>query len=155
MDLKAPPFISTKSFFNFPCCHRQWRHEGHCKFIHGYSRSFHFWFACKELSPEHFVVDFGALKELKQWLVHMFDHTTLINADDPELPLFRDLHVKQIVDLRVMPNVSMEGTSKFVFDYADELVRRMTQDRAWVLKVETKENKANSAFYSPYTTLDC
>ena len=80
----------------------------------------------------------------------MFDHTTLINEDDPEIPLFRELHVKQILDLRVLPNVSMEGSSLFVFNYADELVRRMTQDRAWVLKVETRENKSNSAIYSPY-----
>ena len=37
-------FTSTKSFWNFPCAHRQYKHDGNCHLIHGYSRSFHFVF---------------------------------------------------------------------------------------------------------------
>ena len=40
-------FTSTKSFWNFPCAHRQYRHDGNCHLIHGYSRSFHFVFGIK------------------------------------------------------------------------------------------------------------
>ena len=32
-------FTSTKSYYNFPCAHRQYRHDGNCHLIHGYSLS--------------------------------------------------------------------------------------------------------------------
>ena len=114
-------FTSMKTYRNLPCSHRQWRHDGHCAFIHGYSRSYTLRFAAAALDPNHFVVDFGTLKPLKAWLDHWFDHTCLINADDPELDLFRELHARGIVDLRVMPNVSMEGSAWFAVKASDKL----------------------------------
>lgn len=143
-------YTSTKTFNNLPCSHRQHAHKGHCHFIHGYSRTFKFYFACRELTPEHFVVDFSDLKDLRAWLEHMFDHTLLINEDDPELPIIRELHERGIVDLRVMPNVGMEGTSKFVFDHVDKMIREKTGGRAWLYKVETHENDKNSAEYEVF-----
>ncbi len=144
----ASAFTSTKTFANLPCNHRQWRHAGHCAFLHGYSRSYTFHFACSEVDETHFVVDFGSLKRLKRWLEWMFDHTTLINADDPELPLFETLHARQVIDLRVMPNVSMEASARYVWAYADALVRAGTGGRAWCFAVEARENDKNSAFYT-------
>ncbi len=80
------PYLSTKLFTGFPCTHRQPADDGHCKYIHGYSRSFKFTFACTELEPNTmFVMHFGRLKQLKQWLDYQFDHTFLANEDDPEL----------------------------------------------------------------------
>ena len=43
------PYSCSKAFSGYPCCHRQWRHQGHCRFVHGYSRSFNLWFAATEL----------------------------------------------------------------------------------------------------------
>ena len=145
--MQNPPvshFTSLKTFRNLPCSHRQWRHEGHCAFIHGYSRSYTFRFAAVELDANHFVVDFGSLKSLETWLEHWFDHTCLINADDPELELFRQLHDRGIVDLRVLPNVSMESSARFVWAYADNLVREATGGRAWCFAVESRENDKNA-----------
>ena len=61
-------FISTKKFTGFPCTHRQWKAESHCRFVHGYSRDFYFEFECDELTKEMWVMDFGGLKEVKSWL---------------------------------------------------------------------------------------
>ncbi|MEZ4433662.1 MAG: 6-carboxytetrahydropterin synthase [bacterium] len=36
-----------------------------------------------------FVVDFGGLKVVKSWLTEHFDHTLLLDADDPLLQSFR------------------------------------------------------------------
>ena len=58
-------FTSTKSYYNFPCAHRQYRHEGNCHLIHGYSRSFHFVFGIKTFTKEGFAVDYGDLDELE------------------------------------------------------------------------------------------
>lgn len=140
-------FRSTKTFFGFPCCHRQPTHQGHCKYLHGYERTFIMWFACTELTRECFVADFGALKEVRSWLEYMFDHTCLINEDDPEMATFQMLAERQIINLRVLPNVSMEATSKFVLEHVNEIMAKQTRQRAWCYRVETRENKKNSAYY--------
>ena len=84
-------FTSTKSFYNFPCAHRQYRHDGNCHVIHGYSRSFHFVFGIKSFTKEGFAVDYGDLKELKAHLEHMYDHTLVLDEDDPYMDKFREL----------------------------------------------------------------
>lgn len=142
-------FYSTKRFTGFPCTHRQWKADSHCKFVHGYSREFYFEFASNERSKEGWVVDFGGLKELKAWLDHWFDHTFLIAKDDPYLDTFKDLDSKGVIQLRVLDNPSMEGTAEFVYQYANELVKKLTQNRCYVTKVEVRENEKNSAFYIP------
>ena len=145
--MNAKQFTSTKIFIGFPCCHRQPSHPGHCRFVHGYERSFKMWFACDELTQQWFVADFGALKEVRAWLVEMFDHTCLVNEDDPELATFRDLHERSIIDLRIVPNVSMESTSKLVLEQVNRILLKQTGERAWCFRVETRENEKNSAMY--------
>ncbi len=142
-------FTSTKRFIGFPCTHRQWKAESHCRFVHGYSREFYFEFECNELTKEGWVVDFGGLKDLKAWLDEMFDHTFLASADDPYLELFKEMDQKGIIQLRVLPNVGMEGTAQWAFHEADKLIRQKTNNRAWVSKIEVRENEKNSAIYLP------
>ena len=136
---------STKRYSNLPCAHRTHSHEGHCRFVHGYSRSFKFYFEANELDEHGFVVDFSALRPVKRWLEHMFDHTLLISADDPELPFFEQMDARGLAQLRVLPKVSMEGTASFVFAKVDEMIRAQTEGRAWLVKVEVHENDKNSA----------
>ena len=143
-------FQSTKSFYDFPCSHRRWRHDGHCKWIHGYSRSFHFWFECEAPDENLFVVDFGALDDVKDFLNEAFDHTMLIDKDDPEMKLFQQMHLSGICKLIVMPyGAGMEGTAKWVYEVVNQMVRDKTSNRAWICKVEVRENKKNSAIYIP------
>ena len=142
-------YTSTKKFTGFPCTHRQWRAESHCRFVHGYSREFYFEFACNERTVEGWVVDFGGLKDVKQLLEHTFDHTFLAASDDPELGTWRQLDIRGIIQLRILPNPSMEGTAEWVYQQADKMVRNSTQGRAWVTLVEVRENEKNSAIYRP------
>lgn len=141
-------YTSTKRFTGYPCTHRQWKADSHCRFVHGYSREFYFEFACNELSPEFWVMDFGGLKEVRKWLEEMFDHTFLIAADDPYLDNFKQMDADGVIQLRIMPNPGMEGTAKYVFDKVNEMVKKQTEGRVWVTKVEVRENEKNSAFYS-------
>jgi len=141
-------FISTKKFIGYPCAHRQWRDvDGHCKFIHGYSREFHFSFKASSLDDKLFVMDFSGFKEFKLFLDDYFDHTCLINSDDPELPLFRDMDKKGILKLRILENVGMESTSKFLHQKMNEYLDKKTNGRVWCFRVETKENEKNSGIY--------
>lgn len=142
-------FISTKLFTGFPCTHRQWKAQSHCRFVHGYSREFYFEFAARELTQEGWVVDFGGLKELKTWLEYMFDHTFLVSEDDPERKTFEDLHQRGALDLRILPNAGMEGTAVFVYHKASEILKKLYGDRAWITLVEVRENEKNSAKFIP------
>lgn len=139
--------VSTKSYYNYPCSHRQWRHPGHCAYIHGYSRSFHFWFRCHQLDEYGFVVDFGGLKAVKALLDEWYDHTLLINRDDPLLDTFQNLHAQGACNLKVVDNCSMEGTAQFLYQQINAIVQSSTQGRAWCFKVEVRENDKNSAIY--------
>lgn len=142
-------FKSTKNFYGYPCTHRQWKADSHCKYVHGYSRSFHFVFECSELSPEMWVMDFGDLKEVRAWLDHMFDHTFLVSTDDPFMETFKELDKQGVVQVRVLPNAGMEGSAVFVYDHVNEMVKTKTNNRVWLYSVEVKENEKNSAIYCP------
>ena len=144
-------FTSTKRFIGFPCTHRQWLAESHCKYIHGYSREFYFEFQSSELTKEGWVVDFGGLKEVKGWLDYMIDHTFLASENDPHLELFKEMDQKKIIQLRVLPNVGMEGTAQYVYEQVNTMIKTQTNSRAWVKLVEVRENEKNSAIYLPPT----
>jgi len=142
-------FKSTKRFVGFPCTHRQWRAESHCKFVHGYSRQFYFEFMATELTKEGWVVDFGGLQELKKWLEQIFDHTFLVAQDDPELETFKALDKKGVIQLRVLPNPGMEGTAEYVYHEASKILKSLYGTRTWITKVEVNENEKNSAIFEP------
>lgn len=142
-------FKSTKRFTGFPCTHRQWKAESHCRFVHGYSREFNFEFGARELTKEGWVVDFGGLKEVKAWLNYMFDHTFLVAENDPELDAFRKLDASGVIQLRVMPNPGMEGSAEYVYLEAGKILKKLYGDRVWISRVEVKENENNSAIFTP------
>ena len=140
-------FTCSKTFSGYPCCHRQWRHTGHCRFVHGYSRSFTFWFQATELDANGFVVDFSSLQDLETQLAHQFDHTFLVNADDPLLEQWQALHDQGALDLRVMDNVGMEASAQLVWDWANALLQGRDSGRTCCWKVEARENEKNAACY--------
>lgn len=142
-------YRSSKNFIGYPCAHRRWAHNGHCAWVHGYSRSFLVWFESSEREENTgFVMDFGGLKPIKDWLSDKFDHTLLLDASDPLLGDFKILEEKGACKLTILPDVGMEGTAKYVYDYIDQWVREQTNNRVWVFSVECRENEKNSAIYT-------
>ena len=92
-------------------------------------------------------MDFGGLRDFKAWLDDLFDHTLLINEDDPEMEFFKEMERKELCKLRVLPNIGMEGSSKYIFDYLDKWLKEKTNGRVNCYSVECKENDKNSAIY--------
>ena len=137
-------YESSKTFSGFPCAHRKWRHKGHCSFVHGYSRSFTIWFGAHQRSENGFVMDFGDLKEIQKWLDDCFDHTLLLDKDDPLIAEFKTLEKQGGCKLFIMDDCSMEGTAKMIFDHVDTWVQSKTNNRVWVQSVEARENVKNS-----------
>ena len=139
-------YESTKIIPLGSCAFRQPYAQSHCKFIHGYRLQAKFWFGCNELDANNWVVDFGGLKGLKQDLEGMFDHTTVVWIKDPELPLFKMLNEKGVIDLRILEDgVGIEKFAEFCLKRANEIITKDTNGRCNCYKVEIWEHENNSA----------
>ena len=149
-------FNSTKLFDGFSTVFRQWKADGtHCSFLHGYGVSFKIIFE-GELDERNWVWDFGGMKRAKNtidgmnpkmWMDHMFDHTTIIAEDDPHLNFFEGMHVKGIIQLRVIPATGAEQFAKYIYDKVNAFVLEETNNRVRVTQVEFSEHNKNSAIY--------
>ncbi len=147
MSFQINSFSCSKHFEGYPCCHRQWKHPGHCRFVHGYSRSFTFWFKAKSLDEYGFVVDFSSFNLLEKKLKEHFDHTFLVNADDPLMPQWKKLHAENALDLKIMENVGMESTSQLVWKWANEILIKRDEGRTCCFRAKASENNLNSACF--------
>lgn len=133
----------TKRFGEYPFAHRQPKHEGHCRFIHGHNWQFEITLSAKTLDECGFVYDFGQFAWFKEWLTHQFDHTTVLNADDPALG---DLwYQKALHQLRTVPDCSCEGLAALVFEYLQSELTVRTAGRVSVVAVTVLEDLKNSA----------
>jgi 6-pyruvoyltetrahydropterin/6-carboxytetrahydropterin synthase len=151
-------FQSTKVFDGFSTVFRQWRAvDSHCRFLHGYGVSFKLWFE-GELDHRNWVWDFGGMKRAKgkidgmtphEWMAYMFDHTTLVSEDDPDLELFRELDKKGIIQLRIIPQVGAERYAQFIYEKINPFILAETNNRVRIVKVEFSEHPKNSAIFIP------
>jgi 6-pyruvoyltetrahydropterin/6-carboxytetrahydropterin synthase len=146
-------YLSTKVIPMGSTAFRQWRAEGHCKFIHGYRLQCKLWFTADNLDERNWVFDFGDCKDIKAALEDQFDHTTCVAADDPELHSFQHLNDRGLIQLRIMQDgVGIERTAEWVHNKANEIVKAKSQGRVTVARVEVWEHEDNSAVYEECCT---
>jgi 6-pyruvoyltetrahydropterin/6-carboxytetrahydropterin synthase len=148
--IKHMSYQSTKIIELGSCAFRQWRAtHSHCRFLHGYQLKAKLWFGCSSLDDKNWCVDFGGLKELKAKLQHVFDHTTTVAADDPELATFEELERRGIIQLRVLEKgVGIERVAEVVHSIANSYIKSLTNGRCWVDRVEAFEHEENSATFT-------
>lgn len=146
---------STKVFKNLPCGHAQYFDTnpdgtpGHCSTIHGYDREVEFRFA-GEVDDHGWIVPFGQLKPIKQFLEYYFDHVTVLPADDPRINSLRTSEAYQfgglLGQLRVLPSgVSMEMSSLFIWEHVNAYIYHITNGRCYVEMVRVYEHERNDA----------
>ena len=140
-------YISTKLFREFPTAYRNHNSKSDCYLLHGYCRDVYIQFYGNRLDKQGFVVDFGELGPVKDWLNEKFDHTTVLQADDPSIPDFVKLSQDGHLSLTLLPLVSCEGWAEYIAKYVDNFVQQKTDGRAGVLSVEVRENDKNSGIY--------
>ena len=144
-------YYSTKTYghnIGLACVFRQPNADhSHCHLLHGYSLSFRFTFGCDELDNKNWAVDFGGLKPLKKWLEDHFDHKTAVDKNDPHLDKMMEREKLDLAKIVVFDGVGAEKFAEHAFNFADKLVKDMTDGRCYVESVECMEHGANSAIY--------
>ena len=160
-------YQSTKVFDNYSVAIRQWKAQhSHCQLLHGYALEFKVWFESiesdvdKQLDEMNWIQDYGGFKSidaqptpgngLKDWMNHMWDHTTLIEKDDPQLETFKYMEELGLLHLRIMDKIGAESAAKLVFDTFNERLAVTGGGRVKVVKVECWEAKNNSSIYEDY-----
>lgn len=145
-------FYSTKTYGHeqgLSCVFRQpTATHSHCCKLHGYALSFKFTFGCETLDDKNWVQDFGGLSHLKDWLKESFDHTWVVDQNDPLFNEIFDFAKRtQIANVRLMDGVGCEKFAEHAFRFADRLVRTQSNNRVYVVRVEVSEHNGNSAIY--------
>jgi len=149
-------FYSTKTYGNdrgLSCCFRQWRStHSHCSLLHGYSIGIRLIFECDTLDERNWVMDFGGLKEFKNWAEDMFDHTLLIAEDDPHRELFEAMP-KETANVKIVPAVGCERFAEMAYYKMADVIQKSKENgtalntTVRVKSVEVFEHGANSAIY--------
>ena len=141
-------FRCTKLLELGSCAFKQPRAASHCRHNHGYQLKAKFWFTSTELDINHWVVDFGGLKEFKAILKNQFDHTTCLAFDDPHLDLYKELERRDGCKLRIMPKgTGIERIAEWCYDEVNKYLRETQGVRCSCIKVEVFEHQDNSAIY--------
>lgn len=159
-------YQSTKLFDNYSVAIRQHKAgHSHCQLLHGYALKFKVWFESIEpleenqLDEMNWIMDYGGFKStdaqptpgngLKDWMNDMWDHTTLIEKDDPYLPIFEELATENppVLKLVVMERIGAESAAKMVFDKFNERLALTGGGRVKCVKVECWEADRNSSIY--------
>jgi 6-pyruvoyltetrahydropterin/6-carboxytetrahydropterin synthase len=151
-------FQSTKLFDGFSTVFRQWKAEGtHCRFLHGYGVSFRVWFE-GELDERNWVWDFGNAKRSqykidnlnpKEWMDYMFDHTTIVAEDDPQLEFFKVMDAKGMIQLRIISSVGCEKFAEYIYNKLNPWVVSDSNGVVQIKQVEVREHEKNTALYIP------
>ena len=141
----------TKRYSEIPFAHRAHRDPGHCSRIHGHSWTFEFTWA-GEPDERGWVLDFGALGWLRDYINANFDHACLFNADDPALS-FLLAEFGTLFKPLVMPSCSSEGIARYLYEAVSKLCVRQGII-ARLLTVTVREDSKNSATYTPIPTPD-
>lgn len=143
-------YISTKTYKQIaPVAYRQWRADSHCNLIHGYALSFHFEFESDTLDARNWVVDFGSLRPLKDFIEDHFDHCLLLAQDDPYYEEIKRMGELGLAKITEVERTGCEGIADFMYEYINTILLPSfgsgEAQRVWCCKVEVRETDANMA----------
>lgn len=143
---------SFKRFGPISTCHRNWkaalnmnRDSTKCSFIHGYSRYIDFKFSSYFLDEQDWVMDFGDLKAIKNWLDVYWDHAVIVSSDDPKLEFLKQIEQENLIKLTILPEgytASLEGNCQWVYDSIMPLLSNKTP-QVWISSIRIYEHENN------------
>ncbi|MGE9296351.1 MAG: 6-pyruvoyl trahydropterin synthase family protein [Puniceicoccales bacterium] len=137
-----------KTYADIPFAHRQPYHDGHCAFIHGHNWTLTVTFACRERDQNGFVIDYGKLGFIKEWINDNLDHACVFRRDDP-LRIQLVAAAPEAWKVYLVEDCSNEGLAMHIHEVLDKLVREASEGRVWVAEIDLLEDSKNAARYTP------
>lgn len=137
-------FQSSKLMDGYSTCYRNHSATDQTQQLHGCDIKFRMHFE-GELDHRNWVADFGWMKRSKQtisgmsvkdYFSYLFDHTCLIQNDDPLRETFEDMNRKGTIQLRLMDSTTKEGIEKYLFSTIQTLITDETEGRVNLVKLE-------------------
>ena len=140
-----------KIYRDIPIAHRQPRHSGHCALIHGHNWTITLTFACSETDKNGFVVDFGRLGFIKEWIDHNLDHACMFTREDGEKQILLNQfgHLFKSYELE---DTSCEGIARHLYEVFKVRLKEEFGPRVVLTKVRVAEDSKNSATFQPTQT---
>ena len=139
----------SKTYRDVPLSHRQPFHGGRCSRLHGHSWSVTLTFGATELDGNGFVVDFGDLHFIGDWIDENLDHGIILCRQDPLEDELKRLEESGLLKITWVESASCEGIARFLFEVFAPMVSEKTQGRASLLSIHLEEDSRNSATYRP------
>jgi len=130
------------------CVFRQHRADSHCNQLHGYALAFSITFETEELDARNWVIDFGSLKPIKEWLHDMFDHKLLLAADDPSFEELFHLGALRLATINVVPKIGCEAFAHMVWSRVTQWLA-LANPKVQCVCVRVSEHQGNSAAFMP------
>jgi len=147
--VKDPVYRTVKTYGHergLSCCFRQHpATHSHCSKLHGYSLAVELTFEAYGLDHRNWVMDFGGLKPVEQFLKDTFDHKTVVAEDDPELQLFFKLEDRGVVDLTILSAVGCEAFAEYIHNRVCLLLGLDDESSVRLAKVKVMEHGSNAA----------
>ena len=130
------------------CCFRQHNAVSHCHLLHGYAIAVKLVFEAEQLDLNGWVMDFGSLKPVKQYLADTFDHKLLVAQDDPMLDHICELAAYGIADVLVVPRIGCESFAQMIYEWVNAwMISYGYKPRVRLVSCEVAEHAGNSAIY--------
>ena len=139
----------TKSYRDIPLSHRQPLHRGRCSRLHGHSWAVTLTFGTKELDDNGFVIDFGDLHFLKEWIDQNLDHATALKKSDSMRKECEKLEQMGLLKILWVDSASCEGIAQFLYHTFQPMIEEKTKGRVHLQSLHLEEDSKNSATYTP------
>ena len=139
----------SKTYRDVPLSHRQPFHEGRCSRLHGHSWAITLTFEAQELDENGFVIDFGELHFIEDWIDGNLDHGTILRQDDPRREELEKLEQSGLLKATWVKSASCEGIARFLFETFEPMVSSHSGGRVGLRSLRLDEDSKNSATYRP------
>lgn len=130
------------------CAFRQANANSHCRFLHGYALEVQLVFEATTLDVRHWVLDFGGLREVREYLLDTFDHKLLVAQDDPALPWVWDGWTAGYLDVVVVPATGCEAFATQIAHWVHDWLQTTATAKSStcrLVSVEVREHGGNGA----------
>jgi len=128
----------------FDAAHRLLNYDGPCQSLHGHLYRVNVSVESKVLNNNGFVIDFAVLKQdVTGWIKSWWDHSTLLNREDPLVEMLRSLSCKVFV---FDNDPTAEQMAEYLFDTIYGLIH-MRDPNLTLGYVRIDETPTSFAYY--------